>query len=282
MPRWPTMIGCAAAIALSFPAHAEDGPPSRDDVMAIASDKNIKLKLDKLVSAVEASEFDWSYEDVYTLVDMEHPPEVTKPAAAKAGMFYDNPKAMSKIIADGRASASPETITVSKNEDFVVLFETFNDIKYGIEAAQKERGAIQPRQSHESDDDWFLRQRKADEVQAAKIAPLEGKIPATTFDLLLTGTVQPMGDCNKPFVTIDLNKIDFGLYRYALGGKSVDLVTSVTGKNVEKVAFQASGGRRFEVVGTCSKAAVGSPVVASVKMSRALDSNSWTGSAEFK
>ena len=50
----------------------------RDDIMALAADKNIKLKQDKLIGAIEASEFDWSFEDVYTLVDMDHPPEVVK------------------------------------------------------------------------------------------------------------------------------------------------------------------------------------------------------------
>ena len=77
-------------------------------------------------------------------------------------------------------------------------------------------------------------------------------------------------------------KIDFKLYRYTLGGKKVDLVTGVTGKNIERVSFNATGGRRFEVVGTCSNKAAGSPVIATLSMSRAFDSDKWTGTAQFK
>ena len=234
------------------------------------------------MAAIDASEFDWTYEDVYTLVDMDHPPEVVKPAAAKAGMFYDSPKSLNKIIEDGRASAAAETVKISKNEDFVVVFETFNDVKYGIDAAEAARSALSPRESHETDDDWFLRQRKAEAVKVGTIAPLEGKIAATTFDLVLTGSVAAMGDCNKPYVNIDLSKIDFGLYRYTLGGQRVDLKTDVIGKNVERVAFNATGGRRFEVVGTCTNKSPGSPAVATITMRRAFDSDAWTGVAAFK
>lgn len=277
-PRWILL----AALALAAPAMAQDAPPTREDVMAIAADKNIKLKMDKLTGAINASQFQWTYEDVYTLVDMEHPPEVTKPAAAKAGMFYDNPKSLSSIIKAGRESARPEAIKISSNADFVIVFETFNDFKYAIEAANRKAESIDPRKSHESDNDWFLRKRKAEEARLAEVSPIEGKISNTTFEAELTGSVIEDGGCNKPRVTIDLEKIDFGLYRYTLGGKQVDLPMALAGASVEKVGFLASGGRRFEATGTCTKAAPGSPAKLSLRMHRPFDSDQWSGTAEFK
>ena len=80
MPR-STLAALVALLAAGPALAQDDGPMGRDDIMALAADKNIKLKQDKLIGAIEASEFDWSFEDVYTLVDMDHPPEVVKPAA---------------------------------------------------------------------------------------------------------------------------------------------------------------------------------------------------------
>lgn len=283
MPRWSLTAAVLVALHLAAPAAAQTtAPPPREDVMAIAADKNIKMKLDKLIAAINASTFDWSVADVYQLVDMGHPPEVIKPAAAKAGMFFNDPKPMSAIIAAGRATAQPEVIPINSNDDFVIVFETFNDIKYAMDEANKARESIPPRATHESDDDWFLRQRRAEEVRVAAVAPLEGRINQMTFDAQLTGEVVAEGGCNKPKVSIPLDRIDFNLFRYTLGGKQVDLVTGITGKNVEKVAFLGAGARRFEAVGTCGTAAPGTPVKLSVRLHRAHDSDAWTGTAEFK
>ncbi len=279
MHRWILLAAFAATPAL---AQDDAGAPSRDDVMAIAADKNIKLKLDKLITAIDASTFDWSYADVYKLVDLDHPPEVIKPAAGKAGMFYDNPRSLNAISKEGRESAAAEVVKIGSNQDFVILFETFNDIKYAMEAAEKKAKNIDPRKPHESDDDWFLRQRKAEEARLAELTPLEGQISQTTFEANLTGSVVAEGGCNKHKVSIDVEKIDFGLYRFTLGGKQVDLVLGVTGSGVEKVAFSASGGRRFEVTGTCTKAAVGSPTKLNIRMHRPYDSDQWSGTAELK
>lgn len=281
MPRWTPISLLAACLLTASTAAAQDAPPSRDDVMAIAADENIKLKMDKLTSAIEASQFDWTYADVYQIVDLGHGPDVTRPAAAKAGMFWDSPKAKSKIIADGRASAPAETVTISGNDDFVILFEFFNDIKYAIKAAEREADSIDPRQSHESDDDWFLRKRKAEEGRLATVSPLEGKINATTFKITLTGAVAEVGGCKKAAVNIPLEKIDFNLYRYTLGGSAVDLPLSLEGSNVESVAFKATGGRRFEAFSTCVSGSGANGARLELEMRRPFNSDAWTGKATF-
>ena len=125
MYRFPVLLALSTW-SVAGEAVAEDGAPTHDDIMALAKDENIQLKMDKLVSAVNDSTFDGSYGQVYALVDMEMPEEVLKPAAAKAGMFWDGTaKALDRIVADGHASARPQTVTISGNADFVVLFEFF-------------------------------------------------------------------------------------------------------------------------------------------------------------
>ena len=168
----------ACLLAVSSLAQAQEAG-SFDEVLALAQDKNIHLKVDKLVTAVSDSTFPWTFEMVYQLVDLGMPEEVCKPAAAKAGMFWDNPKAMSTITEDGRRSAQSQTITVASNPDLVMVFEFFNEVKWGIKAARDQVGALKPKESWEDDNAFWLRKRKHEEALAALARARGSPQPAT-------------------------------------------------------------------------------------------------------
>ena len=282
----------AAILVLTTPvATAQDAAPTREDVMALANDPNIQLKMDKLVQAVNASSFDWSAKDVYVLVDLDLPPEVLKPAAAKAGIFWDGTaQSMRSLHAKHQSRAPAETIRITSNDDFVILFEFFNDIKNALTLAEQQAGTLVPRMDHETDDAWFLRERKHQEDLVAARSPVHARIAATTFEIEIHGGFTPYdGSCTQGTVSIDLCPVDFGLYRYALGGRRVDLPLSLDADNVQTAQFKASGSRVFEATSTpvcVSESAAASLTEAgstlSVTLRRPPDSDQWTGSAEFK
>jgi hypothetical protein len=277
-------LGAAPSVALA------QGATSMADILSLANDKNISLKLDKLASAVEGSAFDWSVENVYSLVDLDMPEEVCKPAATKAGMFWDSPKSMKAIIDAGRASAGSQTITINGNPDLVMVFEFFNEVHWGIKAAEEQVGPLKPKESWESDDAFWLRKRKHEEAIAAATSPWEGKIDATTFSAVLTGGFSPYdGSCTSALVDLDLSQVQFDLYRRTLGGNAVNVPVAATGRNVGSISFMASGRRRFEAISTplcvsagsaASLAAAGSKVELTFR--RPHNSDKWTGTAEFK
>lgn len=284
-----------ATTLLAMPAIAEEpaaqAAPTFADIVAMIKDKNAKYKLDKLAPAVEASNHAWRPRDVYELLDLGAPPDVLKLAAGKAKMFWDgSAKALPAVITNAREGAPSETVKIATNDDLVIVFEHFNDIKYEIEAAKSALGALAPRASYEDDVKYDMRTRDFDIRQAQTMSPFEGRIAKTTFDIELTGGFTPHdGACTRPTVVVDLTKVNFDLFRYTLGGLRVEVPVSLdAGSNVEAAKFAATGQYRFEATGkpicvSAAQAATLSSQGSKLRMTlrRPFDSDNWTGTASF-
>ncbi|NCG17681.1 MAG: hypothetical protein GWP91_01515 [Rhodobacterales bacterium] len=264
-------------------------PLSREQIFELAGDKNIKMKMDKLTGAIAKTNFDWAFEDVYVLVDLDMPPDIIKMAAGKAGMFYTgNEKSLTKIAADGRETASARTIVLN-NSDFVILFETYNDIKYEEEAIRERIGDFKAREEHETDDVFFLRKRKYDEGLLAAVSPVVGKIDKLTFEAMLTGGFTPHdGSCTQGLIEIDLNQISFDLFRYALGGRRVMVPINIADSNVASAKFEANKGQKFTALSSpvCVSAGAAAGLAGQgskfkVTFSRMHDENVWSGTGSF-
>ena len=285
------IIPCALFLTLMMPqlAAAQD-EYTRDDIQMLLSDKNLKLKYDKLKTAVESTTFDWSFEDAYMLIDAEVPEDIVRIGTGRAGMFYDGTnKSMNQIWEAGYATAQPQTIKVT-NTDFVVVFEFFNDQKYAIQATADRLGSVEPQQSYETDDVYFERKRRHEEAIHAATAPIAGAIEKTTFEAEVTGGFKPHdGSCGAAEVQVDLAAVSFDLFRYTLGGKRTKVPIQTSGSNVATVEFAAASGSRFfqatsNPICVSSGAYSGLQSAGSklkVTFQREYGSDNWKGSAEF-
>jgi hypothetical protein len=264
------------------------GDPSFRDIMTLAKDKNAKLKIDKIAEAIELSSHTFTVKDVYALVDLDLDPALAEKAAKKAGIFWNGAASLNQIAADGRASASPQTLSL-KNSDLVILFEEINEYKNAEAQAIKAVGELAPRASHEDDNKYQLRKRKHDEAMAHARAPWEGKIDATTFQGEFTGSFTVYdGSCTQAHINVDLSMVKFELFRTAMGGLRVEVPIQATSKNIQKAQFSAMGAYRFEAWSTpicvssgaaASLAGQGSKLKITFK--RTHDSDTWTGTGEF-
>jgi len=266
----------------------EDPGPSFADIMAMAKDKNAKLKLEKIHEALENSPHEWHTKDVYALVDLDLDPELAKKAAAKAGIFWQGGTSITQLETEGRASASPQTIKVT-NADLVILFEDMNDIKNNMDMAVKAVGDLPARAGHESDNQYQLRERQHKEAIVSAKAPWEGLVDVTRFEGEFTGDFTPHdGKCTQAHINVDLAMVQFPLFRTAMGGLRVEVPIAVTSKNVEKAQFVAINPYRFEAWSNpiCVSAAAATTLSTQgsklkVTFGRTFDGDVWVGEGEF-
>lgn len=289
------LVGALGSSFVPAPAHAEDpaeaATPSFDDIVAMLKDKNAQFKQDKLQQAVAASAHPWRPKDIYALVDLGASPAITSIAAGKAKMFWDgSAKSLAVVQKTGRDAAPAETVKIGNNADLVMIFEHFNDIKYGLDAAKNQVGTLQPRQGYEDDVKYDMRKRDYDLRLAAALAPFEGQIAKSTFEAELTGSFTPHdGSCTRAQVVVDLSKVNFELFRYTMGGLKVDVPFELSaGSNVETAKWSASGQYRFEATSAplCVSAAQAATLSSQgsklkITMSRPFDSDRWTATATF-
>lgn len=285
------LVVVLASLLAAAPASAQDAPegPSYGDIVAMLKDKNAALKMDLVQKAVDTSVHTWRPKDVYEVLDLGATPPVARAAAAKANMFWDgSAKPLQKVREEARGRAAAETVRITSNEDLVMVFETFAEVQYGLKAAEKEVGPLKPRESWEDDVKFDMRKRAHDVSLAQALGPHEGRIEKTTFEAELTGGFTPHdGSCTQPHVSVDLSQVAIDTYRYAMGGRRMDVPIAIAGNsNVESARWAASGGYRFEAYGkaicggsSSSLAAQGSKL--KITLTRPLDSDAWSATATF-
>lgn len=290
-PLRALMLACTLlAGPVAFGQEGQDGPKF-SDIVTMLKDKNAQYKQDKIQEAVEQSAHTWRPKDVYELLDLGASPPVLSVAAAKAKMFWDgSARTLAQVLQDGREGAPAETVKVRGNDELVIVFEHFNDIKYGMEEAKQGVGPLQPRQGYEDDIKYDMRKRDHDLKMAAALAPWEGRINKTTFEIELTGGFTPHdGKCTQAHIEVDLSQVSFELYRYSMGGLKVDVPIEIGGNaNIESARWTASGSRRFEAKSKpiCVSAAQAATLASQgsklqITLSRPFDSDKWTGTGSF-
>ena len=305
---------CAAAASgdygrreLTIRCNGLDTPWGADDVRAAAAAAPSAVVIPKVNSAAYIEEVErllgeagapddtmiWAMVETPTGIlnvgDIAHHERV----AALVMGTNDMAKEMRATLTPDRAALLPYLamcLLSAREADITILDGVFNDIKNALTLAEQQAGTLVPRMDHETDDAWFLRERKHQEDLVAARSPVHARIAATTFEIEIHGGFTPYdGSCTQGTVSIDLSPVDFGLYRYALGGRRVDLPLSLDADNVQTAQFKASGSRVFEATSTpvcVSESAAASLTEAgstlSVTLRRPPDSDQRTGSAEFK
>jgi hypothetical protein len=250
----------------------------------------------EIALAVKNSTDPWLPHDVYALVDRKAPKEVIAAVAAKASVFYDGSmKSLDEIRAEGRTGLPPETITIRKADDLVMLFEFFVDRKYERDAAVQALPAVAEQGDNEPEAAYDKRVRTHDEEVARATSKIDGHIDVTTFDIELPATLEPWDasiNCfPKAKFEVNLDHVQFFSWREGMGGNFLvhAIKMDKPSKTVQLLEFNANGIRRFQ--GNSYKICTASPEVGKeieahgikvvMKIKRTYKGQDWSGTAEF-
>lgn len=231
---------------------------------------------DKLAAAVEASVRRWEPDDVYELIDREVPPEIIKVVAGKVGLFYDgSQQPLSKIASDARAGAPSETVEITG--DVGPMFTWFQGIFKERTAAEDTLGVPSMRGSNETEHQYQRRMREYEENRVRTVGPVEGRMQAASFHLVLPATLSNVGGCERPVAIGDASTVDFDLFREVAGSRMPETPMNLASHSVEKLFFAVAPQRRIEAQGRCGRSAE----TLDVTLKRSAEGQ-WTASGDFK
>jgi hypothetical protein len=209
-----------------------------------------------LAQAIGKSEFQFTPNHYYELLDKHVHPDITKIVSARAGLFYDpNALALDQQQQRARQGHTPSTIPVTAS-NFLELFEFFNDRKNEFDAAEAKVGPLAPQGSSETTSAYERRARTRLESLVKARGPSEGEIDATSFALDLPAGVVERDGCKRSVTSMDMSEITLDLFRAAAGTTATNSPISVAGSStVESARFTLEAPKRFEVVGRCGTTA---------------------------
>lgn len=230
----------------------------------------------KLIAAVDASTRRWEPDDVYELIDREVPPDIIKVVAGKVGLFYDgSQQPLATLAADARKGAPAETVEV--NGDVSPLFTWFQGVFKERSAAEDALGVPSMKGSNETAHQYQRRMRDYEESRVKAVGPVEGRMQAASFHVVLPATTANVGGCDRPVAIGDASTVEFDLFREVAGTRMPETVVNLASHSVEKMVFAVAPQRRIEAQGRCDRSATTLDVV----MKRSAEGQ-WTASGDFK
>ena len=245
--RWIAALALFAAPGLAYALGIAD----------INTMLDAKKPAAEIVTAVNASTDAWAPKDVYALVDRKAPVDVIKAVAAKAAVFYDGTNLLSldEQFKKAAAAVPPTHIPIKADADFAQLFAFYDTIaKDGGAIRAKEGARPSAPNPGEVAASFDKRVRAYDEKLVADLAPSDGRIDATIFDVELKFTPGKFdGACWAPATyVVDLSSVPFVSWKNAMGGatKTTYLATLDRKANLSEVKFSSEGQQRFEFTTT--------------------------------
>ena len=230
-----------------------------------------------LVEAIGRSEFTFTPNHYYELLDKRVHPEVVKMVCAKAAVFCDpNALPLDEIEARARAGQTPVTKSLTQS-NFVELFEFFNDVKNDLDRAEANVGPLAPMGRSESVSVYERRARTRLERLAKARGPAEGRVEATTFQLSLPAAPADRDGCMRSVATVDVSNLTLDLFRTAAGSTATHNTVAVRGSStIDAARFTIENPKRFEVLGRCGTTGK----TLRMTLNRTWD-GSWSGSGGF-
>jgi len=211
--------------------------------------------------------------------------------ATKAAIFYDGSQLpLDQQGQSVRDATPPNTITITNPDDMVMLFEFFNDMKYGMDAAKQQIGPAPVQKDTDMQSVYDKTYRKWQEDTVAATAPFEGQIDHTDFDISLPATWAPYtAGCTKAILHVPMDSVQFMLFRAAMGSNLVLFdVTMPKSVTVAKLQFAGENHREFngESWPICVDQATATTIMAGPvswkgDIHRTHVGADWTGTGEF-
>jgi len=241
--RWGIII---TGVLLSSPAWAA----SYDQIVSMIDGKAPDADV---VKEIKESKDIFLPRHVYAMIDREVSKEIIQAIAAKAAIFYNGTQLS---LQDQREKAYAEvptqTISIRSDADWGKFFEFFDAVKAEADVAKTKVDPVK-QNTGEADAVYDKRARAYEEMVIYNVAPIEGRIKATTFDIEVPATLEAY-DANAgcypaAIVNVDLNSYAYQSWRAAMGGAltlsgvTIDKKSETT---VVSIAFNGGNPRRLE------------------------------------
>ncbi|MEN0063265.1 MAG: hypothetical protein AAGA48_14015 [Myxococcota bacterium] len=230
----------------------------------------------KVVEAIRVSAYSFTPSDVYDLVDRQAPARVVEAVAQRAGEPYDPTwRPIDAIAAEARQGQTGETLKLDA-ATIGRLFTTLEGLQKEVDRARRSVAPLAPRGSGETARLYERRARRhaIDVVRA--VGPAQGRIEATTFEVVLPVAQETRGGCKRPVALADLSAMPFSTFRAGMGVLHRVNEVSVTSSTIEHAEFSVNNGFRFEIWGRCGEVAEEARIV----MRRTHDGQ-WSGRGDM-